>query len=55
MLAKYRRPLLVHAEIEQDDLELQEGVNDGRSYSTYLKTRPTSWYTYMLLLMNFCM
>ncbi|KAF3451493.1 hypothetical protein FNV43_RR07588 [Rhamnella rubrinervis] len=44
VLAKYRRPLLVHAEIQQHDhLGLQEVVDDARSYSTYLKTRPTSW------------
>ncbi|KFK31005.1 hypothetical protein AALP_AA6G056100 [Arabis alpina] len=43
VLAKYRRPLLVHAEIERD-LEIIDGSdNDPRSYLTYLKTRPTSW------------
>ncbi|KAL7130046.1 hypothetical protein ABFS83_13G107700 [Erythranthe nasuta] len=46
VLAKYKRPLLVHAEIQQeakDDLEIQENTADPRSYSTYLKTRPASW------------
>lgn len=43
VLAKYRRPLLVHAEVEKD-LEIEDGNdNDPRSYLTYLKTRPTSW------------
>ncbi|KAK9152728.1 hypothetical protein Sjap_000208 [Stephania japonica] len=44
VLAKYRRPLLVHAEVQLDsestDL-VKDGV-DARSYSTYLKTRPPS-------------
>ncbi|WOG85168.1 hypothetical protein DCAR_0104355 [Daucus carota subsp. sativus] len=43
VLAKYRRPLLVHAEIEQESEELKNEVDDPRSYSTYLKTRPASW------------
>ncbi|EYU27962.1 hypothetical protein MIMGU_mgv1a006121mg [Erythranthe guttata] len=41
-----KRPLLVHAEIQQeanDDLEIQENTANPRSYSTYLKTRPASW------------
>ncbi|KAL1221754.1 Allantoinase [Cardamine amara subsp. amara] len=43
VLAKYKRPLLVHAEVEKD-LEIEDGSdNDPRSYLTYLKTRPTSW------------
>ncbi|XP_010431984.1 PREDICTED: allantoinase [Camelina sativa] len=43
VLAKYRRPLLVHAEIEKES-EIEDGSeNDPRSYLTYLKTRPTSW------------
>ncbi|PSS04780.1 Allantoinase [Actinidia chinensis var. chinensis] len=42
VLAKYRRPLLVHAEIEQE-LEGNSELEDSRSYSTYLKTRPASW------------
>ncbi|KAL6573988.1 hypothetical protein OROHE_001530 [Orobanche hederae] len=43
VLAKYKRPLLVHAEIKQEatgDLAIAE---NPRSYSTYLKTRPASW------------
>ncbi|KAL6546616.1 hypothetical protein OROMI_022337 [Orobanche minor] len=43
VLAKYQRPLLVHAEIKQEaegDLAIAE---NPRSYSTYLKTRPASW------------
>lgn len=46
VLAKYRRPLLVHAEIQQDSeihLEAKDGSDDAHSYSTYLKTRPPSW------------
>ncbi|OVA00577.1 Amidohydrolase 1 [Macleaya cordata] len=46
VLAKFKRPLLVHAEIQLDsesDLEENDGVDDARSYSTYLKTRPPSW------------
>ncbi|XP_042942175.1 allantoinase isoform X3 [Carya illinoinensis] len=46
VLAKYRRPLLVHAELQQDSeshLEIKEGSDDPRLYSTYLKTRPPSW------------
>ncbi|XP_062161688.1 allantoinase [Alnus glutinosa] len=46
VLAKYRRPLLVHAEIQKESeshLELKDGSYDARSYSTYLQTRPPSW------------
>ncbi|KAE9444640.1 hypothetical protein C3L33_23462, partial [Rhododendron williamsianum] len=46
VLAKYKRPLLVHAEIKQEPegiLELEDSAVDPRSYSTYLKTRPASW------------
>ncbi|KAI4371068.1 hypothetical protein MLD38_019342 [Melastoma candidum] len=44
VLAKYRRPLLVHAEIEQrSDGYPEVDDEDARSYSTYLKTRPASW------------
>lgn len=43
VLAKYKRPLLVHAEVEMDS-EIDDGTdNDPRSYLTYLKTRPSSW------------
>lgn len=42
VLAKYKRPLLVHAE-KQQEIEPKDGVDDPRSYSTYLKTRPASW------------
>lgn len=45
VLAKYKRPLLVHAEVQQDHegyLGLKIGVDDARSYSTYLQTRPAS-------------
>ncbi|KAK2976763.1 hypothetical protein RJ640_030113 [Escallonia rubra] len=45
-LAKYKRPLLVHAEIPQepeDYVKGESGADDVRSYSTYLKTRPASW------------
>ncbi|KAK2644080.1 hypothetical protein Ddye_019275 [Dipteronia dyeriana] len=44
VLAKYKRPLLVHSEIELDSqLDIEDGEDDPRSYSTYLKTRPPSW------------
>ncbi|KAG8635361.1 allantoinase isoform X2 [Manihot esculenta] len=44
VLAKFRRPLLVHAEIQQDSENyLEDDANDPRHYSTYLKTRPPSW------------
>lgn len=45
MLAKYRRPLLVHAEVQQDHdaySGLKDGVGDARAYLTYLQTRPAS-------------
>ncbi|OMO65175.1 hypothetical protein COLO4_31493 [Corchorus olitorius] len=44
-LAKYRRPLLVHSEIQDDksNVQVDNGGDDPRSYSTYLKTRPPSW------------
>ncbi|KAG0474631.1 hypothetical protein HPP92_014317 [Vanilla planifolia] len=45
-LASYKRPLLVHAELviesESTD-EIKNDISDVRSYSTYLKARPTSW------------
>ncbi|KAI8567672.1 hypothetical protein RHMOL_Rhmol02G0139900 [Rhododendron molle] len=46
VLAKYKRPLLVHAEIQHElegILELDDSAVDPRYYSTYLKTRPASW------------
>lgn len=44
VLAKYRRPLLVHAEIQLDsESHLELNTEDARSYSTYLKTRPPEW------------
>lgn len=46
VLAKYKRPLLVHSEIQslvESHLETKDGGGDPRSYSTYLKTRPPSW------------
>lgn len=46
ILAKYKRPLLVHSEIQQDlesNSGLKDGIDDVRSYSTYLKSRPPSW------------
>ncbi|CAI9087477.1 OLC1v1021552C1 [Oldenlandia corymbosa var. corymbosa] len=45
-LGKYRRPLLVHAEIPQDqedNSEHEDGSRDPRSYAVYLKSRPASW------------
>ncbi|CAM0901764.1 unnamed protein product [Alopecurus aequalis] len=44
-LAKYKRPLLIHAERIPDvasDEEL-DGELDPRSYATYLKSRPATW------------
>ncbi|KAK6917535.1 Amidohydrolase-related [Dillenia turbinata] len=41
-LAKYRRPLLVHAEIQPDSEIYLDPNDDPRSYLTYLKTRPPS-------------
>lgn len=46
VLAKYNRPLLVHAEVVLDSeisAEFSDGGSDPRSYATYLKTRPPSW------------
>ncbi|KAF9590492.1 hypothetical protein IFM89_035465 [Coptis chinensis] len=47
VLAKYRRPLLVHAELELEldssDPKENDHIDDARSYSTYLRTRPPSW------------
>lgn len=45
VLARYRRPLLVHSEIQQDSenrLELKDN-RDPHDYLTYLNTRPPSW------------
>ncbi|KAK7246522.1 hypothetical protein RIF29_41391 [Crotalaria pallida] len=41
VLAKYRRPLLVHSEIQLDSEPIHNG--NPRAYSTYLNTRPPSW------------
>jgi len=45
VLAKYRRPLLVHSEIQQDSESRSEleGNGDPHAYKTYLDTRPPSW------------
>ncbi|CAA7410607.1 unnamed protein product [Spirodela intermedia] len=45
VLAKYKRPLLVHSEIALDSEGSTDKASppDPRSYSTYLKTRPPSW------------
>ncbi|KAH9796948.1 Allantoinase [Citrus sinensis] len=46
VLARYKRPLLVHAEMEKGSerhVKLEDDTLDTRSYSTYLKTRPPSW------------
>lgn len=44
-LAKYKRPLLIHAERipEAEDDDMREDELDPRSYMTYLKSRPPSW------------
>ncbi|CAO2842841.1 unnamed protein product [Amaranthus hypochondriacus] len=43
-LAKFRRPLLVHAEVQEENADnlSKYNENDARLYSTYLKTRPPS-------------
>ncbi|KAJ4778284.1 Allantoinase [Rhynchospora pubera] len=46
VLAKYKRPLLVHAEVvleSESHIALDSDESDPRSYATYLKTRPPSW------------
>ncbi|KAM0950121.1 putative allantoinase [Dioscorea sansibarensis] len=46
VLAKYNRPLLVHAELVPDSdssTQLNDAISDVRSYATYLKTRPAAW------------
>ncbi|KAJ4790915.1 Allantoinase [Rhynchospora pubera] len=46
VLAKYKRPLLVHAEVvPESESHITHGSDesDPRSYATYLKTRPPSW------------
>uniref|UniRef100_A0A7N0RED8 allantoinase n=2 Tax=Kalanchoe fedtschenkoi TaxID=63787 RepID=A0A7N0RED8_KALFE len=43
VLARYKRPLLVHAELVQESDEKEDAVSDAASYSTYLRTRPASW------------
>ncbi|XP_058771601.1 allantoinase-like [Vicia villosa] len=40
VLAKYKRPLVVHSEIQQDS---KSNFGDPHVYSTYLDTRPPSW------------
>ncbi|KAJ8428873.1 hypothetical protein Cgig2_010815 [Carnegiea gigantea] len=44
VLAKFRRPLLVHAEVQQEDTDnsVMGDDSDPRLYSSYLKTRPPS-------------
>ncbi|RWV94248.1 hypothetical protein BHE74_00024333 [Ensete ventricosum] len=46
VLAKYHRPLLVHAEVVLDSKNNEGLLDDDSScgsYSTYLKSRPPSW------------
>lgn len=46
VLARYKRPLLVHAEMvleSEINSEHNDGSSDPRAYATYLKTRPPSW------------
>ncbi|KAK9681943.1 hypothetical protein RND81_10G038600 [Saponaria officinalis] len=42
VLAKYKRPLLVHAEVQEEVAEgsVKNSDDDPRTYSTYLATRP---------------
>ena len=44
VLAKYKRPLLVHAEVPQPFEVVDLNLEERRKYLTYLKTRPSSWY-----------
>uniref|UniRef100_A0A804HM47 allantoinase n=1 Tax=Musa acuminata subsp. malaccensis TaxID=214687 RepID=A0A804HM47_MUSAM len=46
VLAKFKRPLLVHAEVVLDSKNSEGLLDDDpsyRSYATYLKSRPPSW------------
>lgn len=43
ILAKYRRPLLVHAEVPQPSEDIDFNLEERRKYLTYLNTRPPSW------------
>ncbi|XP_014493755.1 probable allantoinase 1 isoform X3 [Vigna radiata var. radiata] len=45
VLAKYKRPIVVHFELVQDDGNDSEhdGNRDPHDYLTYLNTRPPSW------------
>jgi len=45
VLAKYKRPIVVHAELQQDygnHLDINDN-RDPHDYLTYLNTRPPSW------------
>ncbi|KAL2932173.1 Allantoinase [Bienertia sinuspersici] len=44
IMAKFKRPLLVHAEVKEEDVDyfVDSDKNDARKYSTYLHTRPPS-------------
>lgn len=46
VMAKYGRPVLVHAEVPVADVAVSEVVSaeDSKSYLTYLNSRPSSWY-----------
>ncbi|MCO5571707.1 hypothetical protein L7F22_025454 [Adiantum nelumboides] len=43
VLAKFRRPLLVHAEIVQPLDNIDFSLEQRKKYSTYLTTRPSTW------------
>jgi len=45
VLAKYKRPLYVHSEIQQHSKKHMElpDIGGPRTYLTYLHTRPPSW------------
>ncbi|KAI5055987.1 hypothetical protein GOP47_0029508 [Adiantum capillus-veneris] len=43
VLAKYKRPLLVHAEVPQPLDNVEFSPEQRKKYSTYLKTRPSTW------------
>jgi len=43
ILKKYNRPLLVHCELESENPDAHYLIENPRSYSAYLKSRPKSW------------
>ncbi|ONK73309.1 uncharacterized protein A4U43_C04F29580 [Asparagus officinalis] len=55
VLAKFKRPLLVHAEVVLDsesNLNHDGKCSDVRSYETYVRTRPPSWLAFGLMMLQ---